>query len=492
MKGKRGLWKGLMAVLLFLAVLLPMGMVYAETPLAHSTVAGGVGFDGLGMTYQRHSFYALDREWVFYSNSSNGFIEYRSSNDNENWGGAHQVLPHICDRPYGYCSWNGSDFSLWYDEPSGMVAMAVIPIGGMDYDILYTYGQPYSNGSIVWGNLSTAVEGETDLEYFAPSICVDTGGYPYIAYMAQNWSAGSMESWLTTSILVMDNDWFTFDIVGNFTGSENNVMYPSVIPITAGNVSLMYVADTGLLGNLQLIQQYVNGWRMETEPLSVVNSPLNPIDLNNAMYHSEVSINTSLNPDDIFVVWAENESGVNRMMFNRYGNPGENWMDGQELATYLNPAAISVRNDIGGITVTAVNGISLTDIMSSDGARPNYVMTPLVNVMNTSMTWYSMMASYQHGSPLGFLYLDNGMPFDLNLGEYGNGAPSTPPSVSSILTVMMQIVGILMIVVGILLLVAMLFKVDGLGVIGKMGIVVGISVLIAIGAIVTMGIIGAF
>jgi len=490
---KKGIWlKWAMALILLFTIAVPVGLVYAETPTAHSTVATGVGFDGLGMTYQRHNFYALDREWVFYVNSSNGFIEYRSADDNENWGGAHQVLPHICDRPYGYCSWNGSDFSIWYDEPSGMVAMAVIPIGGMDYDILYTYGQPYSNGSIVWGNLSIAVEGEADLEYFAPSICVDTGGYPYIAYMAQNYSAGAMESWLTTSITHMHGDWFTFDVVGNFTESENNVMYPSVIPITDGNISLMYVADTGLLGSLQLIQQYVNGWTMETEPLSVVNSPLNPIDLNNAMYHSEVSINTSLNPNDIFVVWAENESGTNRMMFNRYGNPGENWMDSQELAMYLNPAAISIRNDIGGITVTAVNGISLTDIMSSDGARPNYVMTPLVDVMNTSMTWYSIMASYQHGSPLGFLYLDNGMPFDLNLGEYGSEEPATPPSVSATLTVMMQIIGILVLIIGILLLIAILFKAEGLGIAGKIGIVFGISLLMVIGVIVMMGLVDAF
>lgn len=492
MKGKRGLLKGLMAIVLLLAVLLPMGLVYAETPLGNSTVAEGTSFDGLGMTYQRHSFYALDREWVFYVNSSSGFIEYRSSTDNENWGGARQVLPHTCDRPYGYCSWNGSDFSIWYNKPSGLVAMAVIPVGGLNYDIMYTYGQPYSNGSIVWGNLSTAVDGDADLEYFAPSICVDTGGYPYIAYMAQNLSAGSMESWLTTSIQAMNMDWLTFITVGNFTASANNVMYPSVIPITAGNISLMYIADTGILGDLQLIQQYVNGWTMALQPFSVVNSPLNPIDLNNAMYHSEVSINTSLNPDDIFVVWAENESGTNRMMFNRYGNPGENWLDGQELATYLNPSAISIRDTTGNVTVTAVNGVSLTAIMSSDGASPNYVMTPLTDVMNTSMTWYGMMASYQNGSPLGFLYLDNGMPFDLNLGEYGEESDVIPPSVSGAISTMLQIVGVLLAFFGVLLLVAVLFSVEGLSITGKAGVIIGIVAMIVIGMVMIMGLIGAF
>jgi hypothetical protein len=112
--------------------------------------------------YQRKTFYAQGRRWVFYSDGSN--IVYRTSTDGLTWTSAVTV------RSGGF----GNGFSIWFDGTYLHYAWAWAS------SLYYRRGMPNSDGSITWSAPEQTIP-FTSVAY--PSIAVDSNGYAWICYV---------------------------------------------------------------------------------------------------------------------------------------------------------------------------------------------------------------------------------------------------------------------------------------------------------------------
>lgn len=144
----------LVALIVILAIAAPIGMVLAETPSTTSTVAVDQGLV-LGESYQRHSYEAASREWVWWANDS--AIVYSSSDDAYTWTTPTIFSPFVCNEGV-YCC-NSTSFSLWYDWTNNYVHVAYMNITGAAESIWYARGKPFSDGTIVWNESQEAVVG---------------------------------------------------------------------------------------------------------------------------------------------------------------------------------------------------------------------------------------------------------------------------------------------------------------------------------------------
>lgn len=418
-----------MAVLL--ATFISYGVSYAETPSLTSTVATNQGIV-LGETYQRHNFQAAGRDWVFWNNNS--YIIYSSSTNAITWTAPKIFSSYICNEDI-YCC-NGSSFSLWYDTTSGYGHIAYMNVTGMQESIWYDRFLPQSNGTIVFDDPQEAIEGVAELNFSVPSICINSYGYPYIAYMSVDNTTSDLDGWISTSTNNLSGDWDTatnatlsLDIMLNSSLVE--ISYPSVIPVTGGNVSVQYAY--GSVGD-HMAQNYgqynvtSDNWSY-TEMLSVMSAPGT---LEGSWKHSEVSFPTVNNTDDVFVVCMIDDVMAGTMLYaTRYGDPGTPFDH-----TYFNnlsggdwTASISIRDDTGNLVVTAVNDSDIDSIWSADFNMSTLQWETLQDEGIVSTTGVGMMSAYTHDSTLGFLYYENTIMFlneNLNYGCYGCSPAPTP------------------------------------------------------------------
>jgi len=174
----------------------------------------GAFFSGIGGTptivpFQRKTFTALGRTWVFYSNGQR--ICYRTSTDNINWSSETTVTPQTT-------SLNGNCFSLWFDG----IYIHYVYLNATT-SVQYRRGTPVSNGTITWGTVRTieSISGRN------PTICVDSNGYPIVTYL--NKTTGRL--WLNKSSVKN----------GNWTTASG---FPKEITSTA-EVSLHPISDLG-------------------------------------------------------------------------------------------------------------------------------------------------------------------------------------------------------------------------------------------------------
>ena len=445
-KGRMGkfAWFSLMTVML-MALLLPIEMAIAEIPGDSSVVDTDEGYV-LGDTYQRHSWYSDGRHWVFWSTDSQ--ILYTSSADLLTWETPALFSNYSCELPAESCC-NGSVFSLWYDVSIDRVDVAYSNVSAANTALYYKRGRPETDGTIAWGNQYTALNATANITYMHPSICTNTDDYPYIAVMVYNSSDTNYEAWGTTSATKTGvwtgatNSTMNFSAMANTSGG---FYYPSVIPVSAGNVSYQYVfelAETGYVFGQCYADYNVSTdiWAYGTaqEPLPAT-SELIPAEI---MRHSEVAFASINNSDDVYIVCKGNDSIIGTGLFyDRYGDPATPFTDDDYLEEADIIATLSVRNALGNLVLTAVNTSDLANIYSADYTQASLSWNTITSVRPTNMQGAYIMSSYDNSnsSYVDYLWLDNGVPFDLALGCYGCTVSPSPSAPTDPGTTIMQII----------------------------------------------------
>jgi len=140
------------------------GLLVGETSEAYATQA----------SFQRKSFYANGRFWVFYAGVGNRLV-YRSSVDGVSWS------DEVFVRSGDY----GPNISVYFDGV--YVHYASVGVGGYPYEsaLYYRRGLPNGDGTITWSageqTVHTAYDKATN-----PQVAVDSYGYVWIGYREKN------------------------------------------------------------------------------------------------------------------------------------------------------------------------------------------------------------------------------------------------------------------------------------------------------------------
>jgi hypothetical protein len=224
---------------------------------------------GLSTTYaatlnpfQRKSFYANGRYWVFwggYYSGGTNYMVYSTSTDGITWSSATTVRAAA----YGYL------FSVWFDGTYLHYAYAA---GGSIY---YRRGTPNSNGTITW----SAVEQTVSTTYNSanyPMVSVDSNGYVWIGY--QDYDGTYYYPYVIKSGR-NDGTWGTTPLGFPFQLSTTSSAYwkVSVIPLTGGKMLAVYAYNSATV-KAKAWTGY--GWNSEITTTSAIYS---------GSYHSAVA-----------------------------------------------------------------------------------------------------------------------------------------------------------------------------------------------------------
>jgi len=450
MKKRLRVFRGLIAVFVIAMLLLPVGVAIAEDFGRNSTVLEDAG-EVIGDTYQRHSFIAEGLHWVFYANDSQ--ILYTSSADATTWDTPIKFDDYTCNvSPIEGCC-NGSSFALWYDLAENYVDVAWMNITGVGEAIYYIRGTPVSDGTITWGMGQEAVAADVNLSISHPSICDNTLDYPFIAYMVYNHVTSNYSATLATSSV--NGSLWTSETNSSINSESSlnmsiRVFYPSVVPVSDGNVSIMVAFYNG--ANYMLAQNYLD-YDIATDtwdyPLTA-QFPLpatSYLDEDDIMYHSEVawSGNVSI-PDDVYAIATINDSLFGKVLwFDRYGDAGDEWNEDNMLDLGYYVGSIGIRNALGDMTVTAVEQTQKTQLYSADydiTANTWSGLTAIDGIDATSGIQTEMDYDNAGTSYLGALYYDKMVAFipDLEYGCYGCPAVVTPSTIPASVTTMAWVV----------------------------------------------------
>lgn len=434
----------------------------AETPSTTSTVAVNQGLV-LGETYQRHNFESGGRDWVFWCNGT--AILYSSSTDANTWESPQIFSSYICNEGI-YCC-NGSSFSLWYDVTTNYAHIAYMNVTGTQQSIWYARIAPQSNGVITSDTPQEAVPGVASLNFSVPSICLNSLGYPYIAYMATDINTADLSAYVSTSIVNSSGTWTnatnsTIDCAILLNDSVE-ISYPSVIPVTAGNVSIQYAyynVDEDLFG--QNYAQYNvsdDSW-LYADKVDILDTPSN---LSYSWKHSEVAYSSANNTDDVFVICSiYDDVAGDLLLATSYGNVTTPFN-----ISYFNSLAygdwtgtLSIRDTNGNLTATVINDSALNSIWSADYNMDTLQWGTLTDVNLVSSTSEGIMSAYRHNTSLGFLYYQNVIQYlneNLNYGCYGCTPAVVPATVPVVVSTMAQMIAIMVGAIIIFILIAYAF-----------------------------------
>ena len=439
--------QAILTIVVLVSLFIPVGYAIAESFGDYGTILTDTGYV-VGDTYQRHTFIAEDLHWVFYATDS--AIYYTSSSDVDTWETPTKFDDYTCNLSPEECC-NGSAFSLWYNLGENRVDIAFMNITGQNENIYYQRGRPESDGTIAWNNVQVAVPADANLTYSHPSICDNSLDYPFIAYMVYN---GSNYSGNLSTSTTNDSTWTA---ATNSTISSSisfnistDVLYPSVIPVTAGNVSLQVafknLADAYLLG-----QNYAD-YDIDTDtwayplPAQFPLPATSYLDVSDLSYHSEIAWENASNPDDVYMIATANDSVLGQYLWwDRYGDTGSPWADDGALDTGYYAGSIGIRNALGDLSVTAIELTQKTQLYNWD-----YDMTSMTwgtaNAIDgvDATSWLGPESDYDNAGTnyLGTIYYDNIVAFspDLEYGCYGCTADTTPSTIPASVTLMAWIV----------------------------------------------------
>jgi len=209
-------------------------LISSSTAIIPSTVATlSVNLATLE-AFQRKTFFANTRYWVFYSDGVD--IRYKTSTDGSTWGSS----THIC--PGGH----GQSFSIWFDGTYVHYVKGPQGIG----EIKYRRGKPNPDGTISWSAPEqTAFSSRKELYVYECYICVDTEGYPWIGYRWGYDGAGRYPNCTTSSL--NNGTWqtapgFPYQLSTISTGD----WICSIVPLTNRKVYAIYLPAGAVRGKL--------------------------------------------------------------------------------------------------------------------------------------------------------------------------------------------------------------------------------------------------
>jgi len=176
----------------------------------------------INWSYQRKSFYANGRFWVFYCDGTN--MVYKTSTDGSTWSSATTVR---ADTDAGL-------FTIWFDGTYLHYAYA------SSSPIYYRRGTPNSDGTITWSAAEQTVS-TTYNQASSPMVSVDSNGYVWIGYYDYTGSA-----YYPYVIRSGNNDgtWGTTPSGFPYQLSTTAATYyVSIIPLTAGKMLAVYASN---------------------------------------------------------------------------------------------------------------------------------------------------------------------------------------------------------------------------------------------------------
>lgn len=222
------------------------------TPTTSNTVDTSTSNNAIAYSFQRRTFYANGRFWLFYSNGSN--LGFKSSLDGSAWS-SFTVLKNVSGTVPGYY------LSSWYD---GTYLYYAFDNSSQNAPLLFRRGTPGSNGSITWSQAEqTAVAGASGVSYQNLYVSVDSNGHPYIFY--ENYTSGSNGFPMVTSSSTADGTWSTasgFPYQLNTTASSG--WDGEIIPQTSGNILAIY----DYTGAPVTVREYNGTWGNEIKSSS--------------------------------------------------------------------------------------------------------------------------------------------------------------------------------------------------------------------------------
>ena len=470
MKKYKGAIGALFVVFLLACLILPVGTVYAETPVSVSTVLASVSADGIGSPFQHHSFIDNGINWVFYQDNISNLIEGMWSNNGVTW---------VALAPIRYCNGStattvGGQFDTWYDEPNNVLHFAVVNKSVVNSSILYGKFTPNPTTHVLTqiGSWVTAVAANASFWYRNPTICVNGSQQPFITYTKQTALLTDADVYLTTT----NNSAITWVAqagmpMHNLSKTANYTEYGSVIPFATDtkNVSVQYAYYNGSRSKLYQTDIEWNGtsWNQETSVIVDTSSWYLPSGYE--WDYNAVSIVTDANVNDVAIQCLQSNGTDARTFFNRKGaddapaewnsfyarNFGEGATD-----DYLRTGAMSIRNSDNDLVYSSWNEnddwISSNDYDTSSGYWDG-----IQNVYNDpTVPYWSTMADYHYDhsgtGDVGFIYGSVGGTDDLRFGLYG--PPVIPPAVTGFINATGTIVSLLISFLLIVLLLGIALK----------------------------------
>jgi hypothetical protein len=182
-------------------------------------------YTSTNLPFQRKSFHANGLHWMFYSDHSN--MVYKTSADGMTWSSPTPVREAL----YGYL------FSIWLDGT--YVHYAYRDTAG----ILYRQGS-ISGATITWSPEHTVATGNL----WAPNICVDTDGIPWISYRTNNISTPlDIKPYVVEATTSDGGNWNT----PKQLSTQNQLWWIEPVPLTQAKVYVLYSYPQGrIYGNL--------------------------------------------------------------------------------------------------------------------------------------------------------------------------------------------------------------------------------------------------
>lgn len=228
--------KILFVVFILTALMLPMLPVSVN---AQSTIDAAAGAHAIDFPYQRKSFYANGRYWIFYGNG--GQMCYRSSADGVTWSAKTNI------RACGSGQWFSVTFDGTYVHYACYNEVGFPAPTGTLY---YRMGMPGATGVITWSAAEQTV--------ITPDVCsnvsiaADSNGYPWILYKNTGLNLQSVHS------ITKDGTWTMAagDPLTVKAGADG--WYGVIVALTGGKMLAVY-ANMNIAGTLKA-KRYDSGW----------------------------------------------------------------------------------------------------------------------------------------------------------------------------------------------------------------------------------------
>jgi len=210
-----------------------------------SVVGTSLSSYATGLNYQRKTFYANGRFWIFYSDGQN--MVFRSSTDGSTWGNSTVFESN---------SATGGELSLYF---SGSHVHLAYRNASQTGKLNYQRGQPQSDGTITFDPFQELNQIGVTRVY----ITLDNDGYPWIA----SHNATHMLTWKSS----LKNGSWTTDTGFPYVLSESD-WTPIIVPYS--NYMYLIYAEQG---QLLKARRYLGGWGGEETISSsqVLGSALN-------------------------------------------------------------------------------------------------------------------------------------------------------------------------------------------------------------------------
>ena len=440
-KGFR-LLTGIFSLVLLCALILPVGLAYAEDP-THLSEVDSIG--GFGTPFQHHSFIDDGRQWVFYTLSNN--LVYSTSTDMVTWT-APTTLHYCGDAVDVGGDWEtgsdytGTQFDVWYDGGNNKVDIVLLNTSANNSAILYARFTPSSSTGLLtavtnvtpWQ--SAVSGGGVNVSYVIPSICVTPTQQPIIAYTKLNASASPVinvgvigfANPGTGSLMALTGTWPKY----NLTGTSNATAFGSVIPLLSGNVSIQLVQAINAEGYLKQSIIAITGGTDTVGASYFVDADTEPSapgflwDYNAVSVHTDAT--TASGNEDVFIIWNQDDGeGGTSLQFNRKDDTSWN---GTYTATIEDDdiyiGALGIRDDVGNMVYSAIGESESDYLFSWDYDMGTDVGSAVDIIDEPNGVEYAVMANYQRDlegdENTGFIY--QGGSYEVMYAAYEYTAPT--------------------------------------------------------------------